>query len=216
MNRYSILFPKQYRLFDEEYLTFTINYIRSRRPSVIYFTLHCYDINDDEILVSSKPVYTSERQVVGTSYGEHTEDYADSVDFIDTFQLSEEVIGETVYVQIELFTLGIDSENPLYFREMMLQEGTVYNGYHEPYELDTNKEHTVELTNNMYSNLYTDDGTYLQVIRPNKEMFTINTLNKAKYTILAPHFIDEDDVDNHVAVFFEAMKQTEQKIDVLR
>lgn len=210
MNRYSILFPKQYRLFDEEYLTFTINHIRSRRPSIIYFTLHCYDINDDEILLYGKPVYTSPRNVIGTSFSSDGEDYSRS------FELSQTVIENTIYVQLELFTLGIDSENPLYFTEMMLQEGLHFDGYHDPYEWDTNRKHIIELPNNLYANLYDGESNYLQVIRPNQEAFDTNTLSKARYTILAPHFSKEDDVDSHVAVFYEAMKQTEQKIDVLR
>ena len=98
----------------------------------------------------------------------------------------------------------------------MLQEGTEYNGYHVPQELDKMNSHTIELPSNLYANLYDKDGNYLQVIRPNKEQFNTNTLNKAQYTILAPHFESVEDVDSHIAVFLEAMNQREQKIDVLR
>jgi hypothetical protein len=64
--------------------------------------------------------------------------------------------------------------------------------------------------------LYTKDGTYLQVIRPNLNDFSTDKLDGAEYTVLAPHFDDEPDVDGHVAVFLECMNQTEQTIDVLR
>ena len=210
MNKYSLKFPKQYRLFDEPNLTFTINHIRSRIPSVLWFILHCYKENGDEILSSGNPAYTSSRGVIGTAYG------TDGCDYTDSFTISDDTLEKTVYVQLELCTLGIDSENPLYFSELMLQEGDEFNGYHEPYELDKMNSHSIKLPSNMYANLYDDNGNYMQVIRPNKEAFNTNKLDKAQYTILAPHFADEDEIDSHVAVFLEAMNQTEQKIDVLR
>ena len=220
MLEYRLKLPLQRRNFEKTDFTFSIGHIRSRRPSVMYFILHCYDVTatksvdeetgeitySGEILVDNKPVYTSDRTVIGTAYG-------DEPSYINSFTIPD-VIDDTVYYMIEIITLGVDSENPLYFNRLMFQEGDTYNGYHEPSELLN--YHTIELPQSMYANLYDSDGNYLQVIRPNKESFSTVQLDKAKYTILAPHFDDEDEVDSHIAVFLEALNQTEQRIDVLR
>ena len=207
---YRLKLPKQNKMFDTVDLTFSIAHLRSRRPSIIYFILHLFDINNDEILIEDKPVFTSERNVVGTKFD------LENADYVYPFTISQSALDETIYSQLEIVTIGIDSENPLYFGGLMLQEGHEYNGYHVPQEMDKMNNHTIELPNNLYANLYDIDGNYLQVIRPNKEAFNTNKLNPAQYTILAPHFEDDADVDSHVAVFLEAMNQTEQKIDVLR
>ena len=216
MIEYSLKLPIQNRLFDDNTLTFSINYIKSRRPSVFYFILHCYTSEcqlvegeyTHEILIDDKPVYTSDRSVIGTEYT------LDNADYIHTFTIPSEKMEEIAYVQLELVTLGIDSENPLYFTELMLQEGDTFDGYHVPSEL-TNS-HTIGLPNNTYANLYDKEDNYLQVIRPNNDGFHTNNIDKSECTILAPHFAIEDDVDSHMAVFLECMNQTEQTIDVLR
>lgn len=210
MIEYRLKLPKQNVLFDTVDLTFSINHLRSRRPSIIYFILHLYDMSNNEILVDDNPVFVSERSVVGTKFD------LENADYVYTFSIPQSALDSAVYNQLEIRTLGVDSENPLYFSELMLQEGTEYNGYHVPQELDKMNSHTIELPSNLYANLYDKDGNYLQVIRPNKEQFNTNTLNKAQYTILAPHFESDEDVDSHIAVFLEAMNQREQKIDVLR
>lgn len=210
MIEYRLKLPKQNVLFDTVDLTFSINHLRSRRPSIIYFILHLFDMSNNEILIDDNPVFVSERSVVGTKFD------LENADYVYTFSIPQSALDSAVYNQLEIRTLGVDSENPLYFSELMLQEGTEYNGYHVPQELDKMNSHTIELPSNLYANLYDKDGNYLQVIRPNKEQFNTNTLNKAQYTILAPHFESDEDVDSHIAVFLEAMNQREQKIDVLR
>ena len=139
--QYHILFPKTQILFGKNDLTFSIDNIRSRRPSVLYFHLHCFDMDGDLIKLDGNgkiidktsegyanghTVYTSARWVIGTVY-EHRESY---------FEISDEVIENTVYTQIEIVTMGIDSENPLYFNKVMLQEG-VFKEYHQPSEVET-------------------------------------------------------------------------------
>ena len=210
MMEYRLKLPKQSKMFDDKDLIFIINHIRSRMPSVLYFIFHCYDISNTEILVDSQPVFTSDRRVIGSKYND------DGGDYVYEFSLTDSIVESTVYTQIEIRTIGIDSENPLYLSELMLQEndGTGYHGYHVPSEYI--REHTIELPSSSYANLYDKDGNYLQVIRPNKEAFSTNVLGKAQYTILAPHFDDDEGVDSHVSVFLEAMNQTEQRIDVLR
>ena len=230
MLQYKLKLPIQRRNFESTDFTFSIGHIRSRRPSVMYFILHCYDVTatktideetgefiyTGEILVDGEPVYTSDRTVIGTSYG-------DEPSYVHSFPIpakytkdgkERSVIEDTIYYLIEIITLGVDSENPLYFNRLMFQEGAEYNGYHDPSE--RSNSHSIELTSNLYANIYNFDGDYLQVIRPNKEPFRTDELGKAKYTILAPHFEDDDGVDDHIAVFLEAMNQTEQRIDVLR
>ena len=232
MIEYRLKLPLQRKLFDTSDLTFTINHIRSRRPSVMYFMFHCYTIDSqksydvetgevqysDEILIDDKPLYTSPRTVIGTSYGDEPS-YTHSFTLPSTYVLdtkTRKVLEDTAYSMVEIVTLGIDSENPLYFNELMLQEGSKFNGYHEPSEMEKMNSHTIDLPSSMYANLYDGDMNYLQVIRPNKERFNTNNLMKAQYTILAPHFSEEDEVDSHMAVFYEAINQTEQRVDVLR
>lgn len=216
--QYHILLPKTQILFEKNDLTFSIDHIKSRIPSVLYFHLHCFDIDGDLIKINNNgkiidknsegynngyTVYTSDRWVIGTVY-EHRESY---------FEISDEIIEETAYTQIEIVTMGIDSENPLYFNKIMLQEGQ-FDDYHQPSEIETSL--LVGFQNNTYANFYKDDGDYLQVIRPQKEALHTNILDKAECTILAPHFDDDIDFDDDVAVFIEAMNQREQTIDVLR
>ena len=232
MFEYSLKFPLQQRNFDTSDLTFSINHIRSRRPSVMYFHLHCYRINchktvdeetgeflySDEILIDDKPVYTSPRTVIGTAYGDEPS-YVQSFTIPSTYTLNNKtknVLEDTVYYLIELRTLGIDSENPLYFNQPMFQEGLSHNGYHEPSEMDAMNSHVIDLPSSQYANLYDFERNYLQVIRPNKERFNTNNLVKAQYSILAPHFYNEDEIDSHIPVYLEAMNQTEQRVDVLR
>lgn len=226
--KYHLLLPKTERLFDENDLSFTINHIRSRHPSVLYFILHLFDVSGNEIYESngaieissndlddgytakadeSQCAYVSPRKAIGTVFSEEGKDYTQN------FTISDLLIDSSTYAQLELVTMGVTSENPLYLSELMFQE-KAFNGYHEPSELTNN--HSVKLPNNTYANLYDKDGNYLQVIRPNREEFSTAELKGAKYTILAPHFEDDKDVDDHIAVFLEAMNQTEQTIDVLR
>ena len=217
-SQYHILLPKIDSQIYQNDLTFSINHIKSRYPSVLYFHLHCFDMDDDLIKVDGNgtiidktsqeyangtTVFTSDRWVIGTVY-EHRE---------SPIELTNEVIEETAYIQIELILMGINSENPLYFNEIMLQNGT-FKEYHQPSEVQTSM--LVRFDKNCYVNMYSNDGNYLQVIRPNKDELHTDVLNKSKVTILAPHFEDDADFDDDVAVFIEAMNQREQTIDVLR
>lgn len=228
--KYHLLLPKTNRLFEENELIFTINHIKSRYPSVLYIIFHCFDIEGNEIYydesikqstndlettgytlssLEDECAYVSSRGVIGTVFA-----LDENGDYNQKILLNETLVEKTVYTQLELVTLGVSSENPLYLSELMLQEGDEFNGFHVPSELKNS--HIIDLPNNSYANLYNGDGDFLQVIRPNKESFNTNQLDKAQYTILAPHFSEEDEIDNHVNVFLEAMNQTEQTIDILR
>ena len=203
--QYYVKTPFIEKNFDENELTFSINHIRSRRPSVIYAALYFYGWQLDEDGVPSNEIgqVTTDRMVIGTIYS-HEE---------VKIEVSDEIISDCAYYRLELVTMGIDSENPLYFTEVMLQEGD-YSEYHSPSEVI--EETKIGFINNWYVNMYKDDGDYLQVIRPSKSEFTNRTLQKCDLTILAPHFSDDAEFNDDIAVFMEAINQTDQTIDVLR
>jgi hypothetical protein len=95
----------------------------------------------------------------------------------------------------------------------MFQEGE-YDGYHQSDEYMS--EYKISFNKSCYTNLYTSNDSYLQVIRPSKAEISTNKLNKCECTVLAPHLENEIDVDKPVAVFLEFLNMTEQRIDVLK
>lgn len=200
---YLLKFPRTEILFNDTTVTFSINYIKSRLPSILYFKLHCFDKhgNTDD----AEPIYTyvSSRWVIDTTYKRRSA----------TFDIPSEVRDNTVFTQIELVAIGITSENPLYFLGCMLNEGEDI-GYHTPHE---NVIMEVGLLNSRYVNLYNIDGEgYLQVIRPQGDNIFTNKLPASTCTVLAPHFSDDVNMDDPITVFLEFLNQTEQRIDVLR
>ena len=112
---------------------------------------------------------------------------------------------------IELYTLGIDSENPLYFNHIQLNEGT-RKDYHTPNEEIKNVN--VGFNKNQYLNLYSGTEIFLQVIRPNQEDLSTEQLTPSQMTILAPHIDNEPKWDDPVAIFYEFMNMSEQRIGV--
>lgn len=194
---YRIKFPKTEVGFNSTKLTFKINHIRSRKTSVLYFILHCYDINDEEIYA-----YTSPRWVIAPTYRMRYK----------TFEIKDSALEQIAYTQIELRTIGITSENPLYFSECMLNEGE-----EEPYSVPHQQvQAKVGYNNSRYVNLYDSNGNYLQVIRPTGRELMTNLLTKSECTVLAPHLDEESDIDDPVNVFMEFINQVDQRIDVLR
>lgn len=194
---YHLKLPKTPILFNEEEVTFSINHIKSRLTSVLYFNFYCYNKSDTKIYT-----YTSPRWVIDTTYQRRSR----------TFTLPSDVVDETAYTQVELVVIGITSENPLYFTECMLNEGEDI-GYHQPHE-QINR--TIGLHNSRYVNLYDAEGNFLQIIRPQGDKLATNKIDKSTCTVLAPHFHDEEDIDDPINVFMEFINQTEQRIDVLR
>lgn len=197
---YHIKFPKIQINFTKPQLTFLINNIKSRHLSTLFFKMHCYNRKDEKVYT-----YTSPRWVIDTEYKQRKR----------FFELSDDIYESILYVQIELISIGNSSENPLYFTECMLCE---YDGdnpeYHEPQEVI--KDVKVGFLNSRYVNLYTEEGNYMQVIRPTGKDITTNTITKDTCTVLAPHLDDESDIDDPINVFMEFINQTEQRIDVLR
>lgn len=197
---YKIKFPKTQVNFTKPQLFFLINNIKSRRGSVLYFRLYCYDKLDTLIYT-----YTSPRWVITNEYLTKSR----------MFEISDDIYDKVFSTRIELIAINNSSENPLYFTECMFSE---YDGddasYHKPNEVKEAFE--VGLINSRYINLYDGDGNFLQVIRPDgKNLFT-NKISASTCTVLAPHLFEESDIDDPVNVFLEFINQTEQTIDVLR
>lgn len=184
-------------------LTFVINHMKCRTLAVVYFKFHCYDMNGDEIYsVANKPVYTSKRWVVDSSYSR----------YIEEFSISEEVLDETNTTQIELVALNIDDNNPLYFNQCMLTDKP-FTAFHKT---DEAMEVAVfSLIKNGYVNLYSNSSeNYLQVIRPSKKSFSSHTLTANDITVLAPHIPSEPQTDFPTNLYFEFLNQTEQTTNI--
>lgn len=195
---YHLKFPVQDIIFNDKTLTFSIDAVRSRLGSVLYFKLHMFDKNKNKIYT-----YTSPRWYVDTVYTRRA----------ITFDIDERMLDLAYFNQIELVTIDTTSENPLYLTGCMLNEGLDEGVYHTPNE---ERKVDISLANNKYANLYKKDGNYLQVIRPTGEKINSHILYKSACTVLAPHFEDESDIDEPINIFLEFLHQREQRIDVLR
>ena len=67
MLQYKLKLPIQRRNFESTDFTFSIGHIRSRRPSVMYFILHCYDVTATKTIdeETGEFIYTGEILVDG-------------------------------------------------------------------------------------------------------------------------------------------------------
>lgn len=203
MDRYHLRFQKFQKNITKEIVVFSIGNIKSRTPSVGYFILHCYDVHGDEILVNNAPVYTSNRFVITSSYRE----------YLQEFELEEDVLHDTFKFQFELVFIGVTSENPVFFNRVMFEEAphTVYHKPEEAYD-----KAAVRFMNNNYVELFKQDGTSLQVIRPNRDDFNTDYITKSEATILAPHLPNEPVTDTADKLMMEYINQTEQSISYKR
>lgn len=199
--KYLITLPKKEltKNFTTTRLTFTIGKMRSLGACIVKPVLKLYNLKK-----TSVGEYTGKQWVVANNYNEYTH----------TYDITEDELYDTAYIQIVLEVVGITSECPLYFNNLMLNEGD-YTAYHQPDEsLD---EMTVYFVNNFFANLYSSNtDSYLEVIRPNYDNFTTQVLKKSKCTILAPHLVNEDDIDSSENLSFEYMNMSDQVIEILR
>ena len=203
--------PAQIRVSDKE-LTFSIGQVRSRTPSVMYFKFYGYYYRGTDPIIE----YTSPRWVITSEYTlkSHTFNIAELCESIpqsvlNGFDVTKLTVEDIDHYYIELYTVGINSENPLYMNHIQLNEGQ-YKDYHQPNDsiLDVKIGY-----NNTYSlNLYDSSDTYLQIIRPNREDLSTSTLTPSQRTILVPHLPNESEWDNPANIFYEFMYQTEQRI----
>lgn len=181
--------------FASEKVTFSFEHIKSRYPAVVHFRLYCYDVGKQLIAT-----YTSSRKFIDAEWK--------SISLPLTIKNNR-----VAFTQIRLIFDGVDASNPVYFNGMMFEEGE-HEGYHRPNEKVRNTP--ISFKDNKYVNLYNPSDTYLQVIRPNKDKIHTDKIDGSSCTVLAPHFSDDEDFDDDVAVFFEFANQREQTIDVLR
>ena len=202
---YHLTFPRQYVRFDEKTVTFSICHIRSRFPSVLYFRLYGYDVHEN--LIYS---YTSPRWIINNGVTDDGKPIFDKR--TRTFDIDDTIYEDIAYTQIELVTIGISSENPLYFNNVIFNNGRDI-GYCKPNQRESK---TIGFKNTRYCNLYDVNGNYLQVIRPNADSMMTDVLTKCGCTVIAPHLENESDIDDPINIFYEFINQVEQRIDVLR
>ena len=198
--------PAQIRIDKNSDLTFSMGKIKSRRnPCVVYFKFYCFDYHGNKIAE-----YTSDRWVITTEYTpKHStftipyEQKPDSEEYYDGTDLDD--------YYMELYMIGVDSENPLYFNNIQLNEGDLLD-YHQPEKLMDNIQ--IGFNNNYYCNLYDSTDSFLQVIRPYHDGFSTKSLGKSQMTVLIPHLPNETIFDDPINLFYEYMYMTEQKIGV--
>lgn len=183
-------------------LTFSIDKMKCRTISVVYFKLHCYDIHDEEILVNNDALYIGRRWIVSEQF--HT--------FYETFTISEEHLRKIKNMEIELVMIRVNANNPLTFTGVRLANDE-YDGVHRVSD-EENVIHSIEFLNSGYVNLYSEVDDYLQVIRPTKTPFTTKQLTRCKYTVLAPHLVGETALDNPTNLFIEFLNQHEQETNI--
>ena len=217
---YHLIFPVTQSFLLENTLTVSVENMKSRVPTIVYFMIHCLDKDQDVITT-----YTTDRWVIGSEWERNYDTISLGDDFnnvesllmihsenqgtLVNWNLTQDVQRDTSYLQLEMVVLGVTSENPLYFNKIMLKEGE-YNGYHSPKELVS--EFNVSFVNNNYALFLDDSDTYLQVIRPNKQSMTTKVLTASDMTILAPHLKSETTFDDPVKILYEFMDQREQEI----
>lgn len=204
MVEFHLTFQRFRKNVDDGNLTFSIENIKSRVPSVGYFVFHCYNINEEEILVESEPVHIGERFVILPSY--HS--------YVENFEIDEDVLHQSFTFEIELVLLGITSENPCWFNHIMLEMGN-HDSYHKPAE--SLEKADIVFNNNNYAVLFdANSDNSLQVIRPYHDKFNTKTITASRYTILAPHLIGEPKTDTPSNIMQEFINQTEQYIQIKR
>lgn len=198
--KYKLTFQETQIRTSEENLTFTIGKIKSRTPSVVYFKFNGYDLHNTLICE-----HTSDRWVITTEYVSHSETFA------AVTEGTSYTYADLDHFQIELYLIGVSSENPIYFNHVQLNTGDE-KPYHLPNE--TQEDIQIGFTKCSYVNLYDNSNNFLQIIRPNHESLSTETLTNSQCTILAPHLENESEFDNPVALLYEFMYQTEQVIGV--
>ena len=200
---YHILFPMTRNSIENNDVTFVIGSMKCRTNAIVYFVLHGYDNHHNELhSVANKPVYTSKRWVVDEDYREYVEE----------FSISDAILDDLAFTQIEIIAICIDDDNPLRFTQCMLTDD-VYTSYHAPNEAIAVAE--IKLINTPYVELYTNrfDG-FLQVIRPSKKAFTTDVLTRNDETVLVPHLDNEEDIDKPANILSEYLNQTEEKTTI--
>ena len=196
--------PFQIRLNNNE-LTFMIENIKSRNPCIVYFKFYGY--NHRKTLIGE---YTSSKWVITREYSKQYETF--EINFAQIPNSDKYyTVDDLDNFYMDLFIVGVDSENPIYFNHLQLNEGEVKE-YHTPNE--EVKDVKVGFEENKYINLYGGDDTYLQIIRPVGEDISTSQLTPSQTTIIAPHLPEESTFDDPISIFYEFMYMNEQIIGV--
>ena len=204
---YHIRFPTfKNNIDDGRNVTFSIGNMKCGNKNaiaIVYFVFHAFDVHHNEIhSVGNKPLFTSKRWVVDYTYSQYK----------DTFSITDDKLDDFAFIQIELIAIGVNDDNPLYFTQCMLTD-EYYDSYHMPDELV--EVTSIDMINTPYVELYNNrfDG-YLQIIRPSKTSFNTTKLSKADISVLAPHLINEEEVDKSTNIMMEFLNQREQKTNI--
>lgn len=198
---YKLTFKEAPIQLNEDELTFSIGKIKCRTVAVVYFKFYAYSVRGLQIVE-----YTSPRWVITEQYVQKSSTFTVSDYLAENYD-----IEDLNTYKIEMYLININSENPLYFNHLQLNEGELKD-YHQPNEAITDV--SIGFKNNSYVNLYSNDETFLQVIRPRHEAFSTTELSSSQMTILAPHIEHENNFDDPLSLFYEFMYQTEQIIGV--
>lgn len=199
-----ILLPVMANTLQGDMFTFTVNQLKCRKSglAVIYYKLHLWNLDNEEVLVNDDAFHIGKRAVIGETWKSYH----------DVFYIDEETLNTIKLLQIEIRFILVDDNNPVYFSELMLQNGE-FTEYHSTDE--EMKEAVIGFNNNSYVNLYDDDNKdYLQIIRGDKVPFTTKMLNKAQNTVLAPHLVGEPILDRPDNLFMEFLHQKEQTTNI--
>lgn len=209
-----IKFPKIKYQLVQGLNTFVINKMRCRTVSVIYMILHLYNLDDEEILVDCEPYYVGERWAVDETWSSYQEKIyvQDNATEEVTKYIPTNLASKIKDLQIELVLINVGDNNPLEFTECMLMNKEFEGVYHESVSKITEAE--IGFINNSYANLYSQDGSYLQVIRPKQTPFKTTELSRSVCTVLAPHLDGEDPIDKPENLFLEFIYQHEQTTNI--
>lgn len=200
----TILLPKMPNTLNGDIFTFTINKLKCRTGglAVVYYKLYLWDLDNIEVPVNDDAWHIGHRMAIGETWSSYH----------DTFTIDEETLDRIKLMQIEIRFVLVDDNNPVYFSELMLQNGE-FTEYHSTNE--EMKEAVIGFNNSSYANLYDGDSRdYLQIIRGDKEPFTTKVLSKANITVLAPHLVGETSLDRPDNLFTEFINQKEQVTDI--
>lgn len=200
----SILLPKCRNNLNGDEFTFTINQLKCKKDglAVVYYNLHLWNLNNEEILTNSDSFHIGNRMVVDDSWGSYH----------DTFKIDETTLNSTKEYQIEIRFILVDDNNPIYFSELMLSKGEFTDFHTTDEEM---AEANIGFINNAYVNLYDDSSDdYLQIIRADRVPFTTKTLTKADKTVLVPHLVGEPSLDKPENIFMEYIHQKEQTTNI--
>jgi len=200
---YHIFFPKVSAGFESNTVTFSINNMKCNDVCIVFYILHCYNLQGNEILVNYQPLHIGNRWIVDNVYSP----------YYDTYEISSTHLHNIHQIQIELVIIGVNDNNPLRFNQVMFANKEYDGVWHKPDE--EMEEANIGFNKNRFINLYTNSTeNYLQVIRPYGDAITTKKLTKSQLTVIAPHLEHEPEIDNPTNLLMEFYNQNEQETTI--